>query len=123
MPVPLSSEMTLDVVFTVSVPWFPHLPNRVIVRVKQINICKAIKGIRVTQVIQKSHFQPFLLLIVSFPSVIETGVTDDASCLWTLRAFETCPFEGWGTKTPLTQQPTYAVRYLCRPFYFKVTLS
>lgn len=73
--------MTLDVVFTLSVPWFPHLPNRVIVRVKQINICKAIKGIRVTQVIQKSHFQPFLLLIVSFPSVIETGVTDDAKLL------------------------------------------
>lgn len=106
--------------FLVTWPWMWCLLSRylgflthqtVIARVKWINISKAIKGIKVKQVIQKSHFRPFILPIISFPSAIETGVTADASCLWTLRLPD---LRLWG----LRYQDTYysATHIRCKIF-------
>lgn len=101
LPPPLSSNMTLDVVFKLSVPWFPHLSNRVVGEVKQINTCKAFKGIRVTQLIEKSPTSShFLLRIFFFPFAIETGTTADTGCSRILRACQAHHLESCGIKTP-----------------------
>lgn len=120
LPPPLSSNMTLEVVFKLSVPWFPHLSNRVVVTVKQINTRKAFKGIRVTQLIEKSPTSShFLLRIFFFPFAIETGAIADTGCSRILRA---TTLRAVGSRH-LTQQPVCCKIICVEPFNFKVTLS